>query len=448
MKLRTRKPIAARGLRPARRQTNSLCLHWLLPVLMIALSLPAPSYAGPDLDTENSISQFMIQSASPSLSGPNVGKGQTVEKRAKTHNGQSAILPQIGVNPSEGLLVGAEYANRNFTSDHLSIDTGAVYALRGQREFNGTLIVPRLFTLFGRPVMNLVELKYFSDPTKEFFGLGNNNVGPNPLSTHEIRRYNALETLGWRLTPRLTIALTAGFNQVSISKGERDENNDPYTVDLFPNLVGIHGGMTNPVALSLVYDDRKDLTRPSRGWNVFAKVQHVGPELASDYRYTRFVVSASYLYPIFNRRHILGLRIKGQYMDAATRKLPFFELPTLGGSETMRGYYKDRFRGQSDLLFTLEYRQFLADFNFYNIWHVRLDGVLFGDAGRVFLNARDRQNTFRINSDLIPRVFQKFRYDYGGGLRIALGQALVARVDAGFSKEEKGLVYLTFGQTF
>lgn len=416
--------------------------------LAILLLIAPPALAGPDLDTENAISQFMIQSAASRAKAARqqvqAGQGQ----KSKSSSGQSAVLPQMGYTPSEGPLLGLEYANRNITSEHLSTDINAIYALHGQREFDGSLLTPDLFHLFNHPVLNLLQVKYLSDPTKKFFGLGNNEVGPNPLSTEELRRYNVLETLGWQLTSRLTVSVSAGFNQVTVSKGKKDENDDPYTVSRYPNLVGVKGGLTNPVSLSLVYDDRKDLTRPSRGWNIFAKIQHVGPELASDYQYTRYVLSASYLYPIFNQDHILGVRIRGQYMDAASSQLPFYELPALGGSDNMPGFYKDRFLGQSDLLFTTEYRQKLTSFNFYNIWHVRIDGVLFGDAGRVFLNAKDRQNQFRINSNLIPRVFQKFRYDYGAGTRIALSEALVAKIDVGFSKEEKGLVYLTFGQTF
>lgn len=40
------------------------------------------------------------------------------------------------------------------------------------------------------------------------------------------------------------------------------------------------------------------------------------------------------------------------------------------------------------------------------------------------------------------------RVSYGGGLRIALSEAILARTDVGFSEEESGLVYLTFGHTF
>ena len=49
---------------------------------------------------------------------------------------------------------------------------------------------------------------------------------------------------------------------------------------------------------------------------------------------------------------------------------------------------------------------------------------------------------------IIRRIASTFRYSYGGGLRVALSAALVARIDVGFSDEERGLVYLEFGQTF
>ena len=79
---------------------------------------------------------------------------------------------------------------------------------------------------------------------------------------------------------------------------------------------------------------------------------------------------------------------------------------------------------------------------------MKIDGVLFGDAGRVFLDHSDVNQEFHLNSDIFSRIVGDFQYSYGAGLRIALAEALVARIDAGFSREETGLVYLSFGQTF
>lgn len=414
------------------------CLRWICVLLTLAYVVGSPAWAGANTSTENAISQIMIQSM----------LHRSPNGRSAHPSSPSAFLPQVGNTESEGVILGFEYANRDFTSIHLTGTAAAIYAMHGQRAFDGSLLVPELFPLLHRPVLNLVQLEYFINPTQKYFGLGNNDVGSHPLSTNAIERYTALETLGWRLTPRLTLALTVGFNHVRISRGVRDDAGDPFTPDVFPNLAGVHGGTTNPVSLAVIYDDRDNLTQPSRGWNAFMKVQHVGPELASDYRYTRLVFSGSYLFPVFNARHILGLRLRGQYVDASAREVPFYELPSLGGDQNMEGFQKDRFRGQASLLFSMIYREELTTFNFRNIWNVRLDGVLFGDAGRVFINARDWQNQFRVNRDLVPRLLSNFRYDYGTGLRIALGQVLVARLDVGFSAEESGLFYLSFGQIF
>ena len=100
------------------------------------------------------------------------------------------------------------------------------------------------------------------------------------------------------------------------------------------------------------------------------------------------------------------------------------------------------------MLLSGEYRFKLTQFDFLDWWHVRLDGVAFGEAGRVFIGNDELRREFRLNDTVIRRIASTFRYSYGGGLRVALSAALVARIDVGFSDEERGLVYLEFGQTF
>ena len=58
------------------------------------------------------------------------------------------------------------------------------------------------------------------------------------------------------------------------------------------------------------------------------------------------------------------------------------------------------------------------------------------------------RRNFHLGQDTISRNGDDFRYSYGGGLRFQLSEALVARVDVGFSEEETGLTYLEFGHTF
>jgi hypothetical protein len=100
------------------------------------------------------------------------------------------------------------------------------------------------------------------------------------------------------------------------------------------------------------------------------------------------------------------------------------------------------------VLATVEYRLKLLDFPFFDLWQVRIDGVAFGETGRVFIDADDVENQFRLDDKFLSRLIDNFKYSYGGGIRIALGKAILARIDVGFSDEESALVYLAFSHTF
>jgi hypothetical protein len=66
----------------------------------------------------------------------------------------------------------------------------------------------------------------------------------------------------------------------------------------------------------------------------------------------------------------------------------------------------------------------------------------------VFMDEEDIARELGQPVSSVPPTNNDFRWSYGGGTRIALGEALVARIDVGFSDEETGLVYLVFGHTF
>jgi len=87
----------------------------------------------------------------------------------------------------------------------------------------------------------------------------------------------------------------------------------------------------------------------------------------------------------------------------------------------------------------------IANFDFFDLWRVRIGGVAFGDTGRVFIS--DDAVRQEEGEEAEPEL-NRYRWDYGAGLRISLSEALVARIDVGFSEEETALVYLAFGQTF
>jgi outer membrane protein assembly factor BamA len=359
------------------------------------------------------------------------------------HKGrQWAIIPQVGYGPDTGPVGGAKFTHRNLGGVGLTLDLDGTYALEQQQSFSLGIGSPHLF---GDRALIFFRAEYDSDPQMEFFGLGNNDVGPDAASTQYDQQADGFLTIGWRPWRRLALNFSVGLRDVEIGRGERD-GDTPFTKDAFPNLPGIDGGMVNPLELSLVYTTRESVVRP-RGIRAILKVSHTNHKLLSDFEFTRFIVDLSY-WLRFKDRHALGARLNGGFMNGPERDIPFWELEELGGNDTLRGFFPRRFLGSQRVLGNLEYNLRFGSFDFFDIWHVTVEGAAFGGAGRVFITDRELRDEFELDEDFIDRVVDDLQYSYGGGLRFLLSEALVARVDIGFSDEETALVYLSFGHAF
>jgi outer membrane protein assembly factor BamA len=354
-----------------------------------------------------------------------------------------AVLPQVGFGPDTGPVGGAKFAHRDLNGSGVALDVDGTYALSQQQSLAVSLGSSHF--LHDRVVV-LVRSRYHFDPQREFFGLGNNDVGPDPASTHEFQEVGGAVTLGWRPFRRVAFNFAIGARQVDVRRGDLDDGT-PSTVDAFPRLPGVEGGVVNPVALSLVWNTRDDVMRPTRGWRVLLKAIHTNKTLLSDFEYTRYIGDAGYLRSFARGRYVFGLRVNGEWIDAPDEQVPFWELSELGGQDTLRGFFPHRFVGKGRVLLNGEARFRITSFDFFDLWRVTIDGVAFGDGGRVFLDKDDLEDEFQLG-DVVDSVIHTFQYSYGGGLRFKLSEALVARVDVGFSDEELGLVYLSFGQTF
>jgi outer membrane protein assembly factor BamA len=405
-----------------------ILLYALLAMVVLARQAPALD----EIDPEEEVADLLARPADD-------------EEATDAAARRWAVLPQVGYGPETGPEAGLKYEHHNIADSGVSLDVNGVYALNKQQSFELSVAYP---DIMDERFLVLFSAEYDVDPTFDFFGLGNNDLGPDPVSTHHIQSALGSLTAGWRPWPRVAVNFSVGLRHVNIGYGDRDDDGTPFTLDVFPDLPGVEGGFVNPLELSLVWSTRDEILRPTRGWRGILKVSHTDQALLSDYEYTRWVADLSYLYSFWEGRHILGARLNGGFIDGPRRDIPFWELEELGGSDTLRGFFPHRFLGTSRVLLNLEYRTKLFAFDFFDFWHVQIDGVVFGEGGRVFIDNDELADEFELNDDIIDRVVDNFQYSYGPGLRIVLSKALVARIDIGFSDEEQGLVYLAFGQTF
>jgi outer membrane protein assembly factor BamA len=367
-----------------------------------------------------------------------------------------AVLPQFGFGPDTGVLLGTKFTHRDLYGSGTQLDLNAVYSVKELQTYAVSLGSPHL--LDDRFLL-LLRLLYHFDPQREFFGLGNVSVD-DAVSTHAFQDLGGAITVGWRPFERVAFNFQVGLRQVDVRNGDRDNGlcdldpTDPTmclpntTPERFPNLPGVDGGIVNPIALSLVWNTRDDVIRPTRGWRVLLKVLHTNEDLFSDFEFTRFLVDAGYLRSFNENRQIIGVRLNGEWIEAPLQRIPFWELSELGGRDTLRGFFPHRFLGKARILINLELRSHLVRFDFFDLWDVRVDGVLFGDTGRVFLDDDEVEDEFELDADIFERLIDDFRFSGGFGLRIALSEALLARIDVGFSDEETALLYLSFGHTF
>ena len=386
---------------------------WLLLTTPTARATPEN-----DLDPENLISDSL-----PSRATTDESEGRRLP---------FAVLPQFGYGPETGPKVGVKFEGRDLFGGSTVGDVNLLIALKQQQKatvnVGNTELGP--FMIFGTAA-------WYTDPAVEFFGLGNNEIGPDPLSNHEMRRARLGLTVGYRILRKFAVVLAGFYRDTNISNGNDDDT--PSTQRFAPGLPGVHGAQSNYLSAALVYNSRDDLVRPTEGWEMLIKYLNADHALFNrDTDYQKLILDVSFIQPLVWRRQVIALHANTEVVFANDEDIPFFELSSLGGDDTMRGYFPQRFLGKGSALINVEYRLKLVDFNFRKLWDVSIDGVAFGDVGRVYEGS----------DDFLKHTFDHIRYSYGGGLRLALSSGLVARIDAGFSPEETGLIYLTFGHTF
>ncbi len=106
----------------------------------------------------------------------------------------------------------------------------------------------------------------------------------------------------------------------------------------------------------------------------------------------------------------------------ASDPIPFYLLPHIGGSSTLRGFALDRFYGRNVALLSLEYR--------YQI-HPMIQAIPFFDEGQIFDRTEDLS-------------WMNWHRNYGLGFRIRSRATTLLRLDLGHSTE--GLLFhITFG---
>ena len=152
----------------------------------------------------------------------------------------------------------------------------------------------------------------------------------------------------------------------------------------------------------------------TRGFYLAAEATHNVDHRHSALNFTRFTVDMREFLPINEELlHGFAFRQFASVTRSSNGQMPFYRMPTLGGSRSLRGYRTNRFRDRNVVLMNAEVR--------CEIWH-RLDMALFADAGHIFRNVNDLEM-------LNPHV------GYGVGFRFKKNGQTLGRLDFAHSGE-------------
>lgn len=180
-------------------------------------------------------------------------------------------------------------------------------------------------------------------------------------------------------------------------------------------------GATRSITLGRIFDSRDNVYDPHEGKRMAYSVEWAGG-LGGDFDFTKFTADWRYYYRA-GGESVWALNLGAGYADG---DMPLSQRYSMGGSDTLRGYEDDQFRGNSMVKATLEYRFPIVK---------KVQGVLFTDNGYAW----DKRHEDDFDFGLIKN-------SYGVGLRINSPLGPV-KLDYGYG-EDGGKFHFSFGGQF
>jgi hypothetical protein len=206
-------------------------------------------------------------------------------------------------------------------------------------------------------------------------------------------------------------------------------------------IIGLDGGWDNAFRVGLTFDTRDFEPNPTEGVLAQIAAELATRWLGSDNTYQQITTVVSGYHTLLDDFGHLVFAGRAMYL-MQFGQVPFFamsilplntaDVEGLGGFNTIRGFKRKRFVGDSAVVANGELRW---SFTEWEVWgqHLRPMLVPFVDAGRAY--------------DGIKLGFDGWKSSYGAGFRLAWNLSTIISFDYAFSDESR-IFYLELGQAF
>lgn len=213
-----------------------------------------------------------------------------------------------------------------------------------------------------------------------------------------------------------------GFEWGSVARSKGHVKKD-YSDDWYKAIMD-NFGTTNSLTFTHVYDNRDNYFNASKGRRLSFAAQWGGHGLGGNYDFYKFTTEGRF-YKGLGNGHILALRVMSGYIDG---KVSYGNLFDLGGSNTLRGYEDDQFKGKKMYAATLEYRFPIAK---------KVQGVVFTDMG----------STWGIDKGQIPWYEDDDSINFSAGVGLRL-QTPIGPIRLDYGHGDKNKFHFSFGTQF
>jgi hypothetical protein len=316
-----------------------------------------------------------------------------------------------GLTKGGGLGMGPGYKNWIFGEQAL-FHTWAVGSVRNYWFVTSELTFPKIaggkLELGGHGYM-----RYW--PRERFYGLGP-DVEKEDSSTFLREGWEVRGDAIYKPTRWFKLGALTAFRTERIDEGKYPglpTIEESFTEATAPGLVQQPDYLWSGAFVDVDYRDQKSNVKSGghfrASYDVWRDRQDFG------FSFNELRVEGLHAFPIFDKKRVFVARAIAYALDSPSgNAVPFYAMPTLGGSTTLRGFSEFRYRDSNAVMFNLEYR-----------WEAfsGLDMALFGDWGNVAPSWDDID-------------FQHLKNDYGIGFRFNTFRSVFLRFDIARSRQE------------
>lgn len=348
----------------------------------------------------------------------------------------TSILGGPSYNPEASLGIGGAMLMSFRMNKHDSISQRSFIPVGFNISINGTFVAAGAGTLFFNENKFRIYVKYgFRTEPANFYGIGYDQIkegerlkdlyGKDSVTFHKTSiQFNP--KFVWEIIPHVYAGTMLDINYAKSKDMSSFMENNPAILK--------YGKKYHNIGLGALfqYDTRDDVATPYHGMLLSAMGTLYGKYWGGNYNYEMLELEYRQFQQMFKRRSTLAWTVKSQI---GFDNVPYTELPIFGSPFDLRGYLWGKYRDKSMAYGIMEYRHMFMSQEAYE------RGAFWSKFGAVaWVGTGTLGET--------PAKWNKWKFNYGVGLRIQLQPRKNFRLDIGREPGQKWGVYMNMTEAF